>query len=93
MDGRPPDRGNNSSLVDRFLGKRAYRPMVLTIAGAMVVLFGSMYMGMRELGGHSDIFLNNVYAWCSVLSLWTMVGATLWALVTWIGRWRGGKKD
>jgi len=70
MESRPPLRGSNVSLADRFLGNRAYRPMVLTIAGAMLVLFGSMYMGMRQLGGTSDTFLNAAYSWCFVLSLW-----------------------
>ena len=68
MDGGRPDGRSNLSLAERLVGKRAYRPMVLTITGAMVVLFWSMYMGMRQLGGTSDIFLNNLYAWCFVFS-------------------------
>jgi hypothetical protein len=93
MESRPPLRGSNVSLADRFLGNRAYRPMVLTIAGAMLVLFGSMYMGMRQLGGTSDTFLNAAYSWCFVLSLWTIAGAAMWALVKWILRWRAGKEN
>jgi hypothetical protein len=88
-----PLRRDMRSPADAFLGEPAYRPMLLTVLCALLLAFGSCYGALSTLGGGSNTFLNGLYGWCFVLSLWAIPGAAAWALVTWIRRRRSSKED
>lgn len=69
-----------------------YRPILITILCAILLAIGSCFGAFNFARGPLWL-LGRLFAWCLGLCLFTIAGAILWAVVTWIERLRGNKED